>query len=106
LVCPPRTVRAMDLRYLERWAKGRKKPVFRQMGVDAIHLGKKQKFLTVVSNLETGEPLWFGAARKEGTPDEFFGSQSSSFQRCRIAAPPTKKAAVAGLGSTTLQDTI
>ena len=56
------------------------------MGVDEIHLGKKQKFLTVVSNLETGEPLWFGAERKEETLDEFFGSQLSSFQRGRIAA--------------------
>jgi len=27
------------------------------MGVDEIYLGKKQKFLTVVSNMETGEPL-------------------------------------------------
>ena len=36
----------------------------RQMGIDEIHLGKKQKFLTVVSNLETGEPLWFGRERK------------------------------------------
>ena len=83
---PPSTVRAIDLRYLERWAKSRKKPVLRQMGVDEIHLGKKQKFLTVVSNLETGEPLWFGAERKEETLDEFFGRQLSSFQRGRIAA--------------------
>ena len=30
------------------------------MGIDEIYLGKTQKFLTVVSNLETGEPLWFG----------------------------------------------
>lgn len=82
----PSTVRAIDLRYLERWAKSRRKPVLRQMGVDEIHLGKKQKFLTVVSNLETGEPLWFGAERKEETLDEFFRSQLSSFQRGRIAA--------------------
>ena len=45
--------------------EGRRKPVLRQMGVDEIHLGKKQKFLTVVSNLETGEPLWFGRERKK-----------------------------------------
>ena len=42
------------------------------MGVDEIHLGKKQKFLTVVCNLETGEPLWFGRERKKETLDEFF----------------------------------
>jgi transposase len=40
------TVRAIDLRYLERWSAGRKKPALRQMGVDEIHLGKKQKFVT------------------------------------------------------------
>jgi transposase len=55
------TTRAIDKRYLERWAKSRRKPVLRQLGVDEIYLGKSQKFLTVTSNLETGEPLWFGA---------------------------------------------
>ena len=30
------------------------------MGVDELYRGKKGKFLTVVCNLETGEPLWFG----------------------------------------------
>lgn len=55
---PASTVRAIDLRYLERWAKGRRKAALREVGVDEIYLGKTQKFLTVVSNLETGEPLW------------------------------------------------
>ena len=36
------TVRAMDLRYLRRWAEGRRKPALRQMGVDEIYLGKKK----------------------------------------------------------------
>src|SRR5580700_5160315 len=66
------TVRAIDVRYRTRWSEGRRKPALRQMGVDEIHLGKKQKFLTVVSNLETGEPLWFGRERKKQTLDEFF----------------------------------
>src|SRR6267143_7215200 len=80
------TVRAMDLRYLRRWAEGRRKPALRQMGVDEIYLGKKQKFLTVVSNLETGEPLWFGRERKKQTLDEFFEKQLSAFQRSAIRA--------------------
>lgn len=80
------TVRAIDLRYLERWAAGRKKPALRQMGVDEIHLGKKQKFLTVVSNLETGEPLWFGADRKKETLDTYFNEELSRRQRRRIEA--------------------
>jgi len=80
------TVRAIDLRYLQRWAAARKKPALRQMGVDEIYLGKKQKFLTVVSNLETGEPLWFGADRKKETLDAFFDKELSRRQRRRIEA--------------------
>jgi transposase len=80
------TVRGIDLRYLERWAAARRKPALRQMGVDEIHLGKKQKFLTVVSNLETGEPLWFGRERKKETLDEFFDKELSARQRRGILA--------------------
>ena len=80
------TVRAIDVRYLQRWAAARRKPALRQMGVDEIYLGKKQKFLTVVSNLQTGEPLWFGRERKKATLDEFFQSQLSAFQRGAIQA--------------------
>ena len=82
----PSTARAIDLRYLERWARKRKKPVLRDLGVDEIYLGKTQKFLTVASNLETGEPLWFGKGRKEETLDEFFRTELSVFQRKRIRA--------------------
>jgi len=42
-------------------------PALKQMGVDEIYRGKNDKFLTVVSNLETGEPLWFGKERKRET---------------------------------------
>lgn len=80
------TVRAMDLRYLKRWAASRRKPALRQMGIDEIYLGKKQKFLTVVSNLQTGEPLWMGPERKKETLDEFFSQQVSAFQRSAIRA--------------------
>jgi transposase len=81
-----RTVRAIDLRYLERWAATRRKAALRQMGVDEIYRGKNGKFLSVVSNLETGEPLWFGKERKKETLDEFFRRQLRSGQRRRIEA--------------------
>ena len=80
------TVRAMDLRYLERWEASRRKPSLRQMGIDELYRGKKGKFLTVVCNLESGEPLWFGRERKKETLDEFFRSQLSSQQRKRLEA--------------------
>jgi transposase len=80
------TVRAIDQRYLARWAHSRRKPALRQMGVDEIFLGKKQKFITVVSNIETSEPLWFGTERKKETLDEFFAKQLSPFQRGAVRA--------------------
>lgn len=80
------TVRAIDLRYLERWEAKRRKPALRQMGVDELYRGKKGKFLTVVCNLETGEPLWFGRERKKETLDDFFRSQLVSRQRKRLEA--------------------
>ena len=80
------TVRAIDRRYLKRWAQSRRKPVLRQMGVDEIYLGKTQKFVTVVSNLETGEPLWFGQDRKEETLTRFFTEELSALQRGRLTA--------------------
>src|SRR5216683_5115155 len=83
---PERTVRAIDVRYLQRWAARRRPPALRQMGVDEIYLGKSQKFLTVVSNLQTAEPLWFGRERTEETLDEFFHTHLSAMQRGRIAA--------------------
>jgi transposase len=80
------TIRAIDVRYLKRWAESRRKPALRQMGVDEIYLGKKQKFLTVVCNLNTGEPLWFGRERKKETLDKFFETQLSAFQRSAVSA--------------------
>ena len=66
------TVRAIDLRVLERWNAQRKKPVLHQMGVDEIFLGKKTKLVTVVSNLETGEPQHANKAIDEVRRAEFY----------------------------------
>jgi transposase len=80
------TVRAIDLRYLERWQAGRRPAVLRQIGVDEIYLGKKSKFVTVVSDLQSGEPLWMGRDRKQETLDTFFRQELSAFRRERIDA--------------------
>ena len=67
-------------------ARGRD-AALRQIGVDEIFLGKRQKFRTVVNNLNTGEPLSFGAERKKETLDEFFGTQLSVFQQGAVRRP-------------------
>ena len=78
------TVRAIEERFLGRWSENRKKPPLRQMGVDEIYMGPKTKFVTVVSNLETAEPVWFGLSRKKETLDEFFRDELTGWQRSRI----------------------
>jgi transposase len=83
---PESTVRAIDLRCLERWNKARRKPPLHQMGVDEIYPGKTVGFLTVVTNLETREPLWFGRERKKETLDQFFQEELSLRQRRGIAS--------------------
>jgi transposase len=40
----------------------------------------------VVSNLDTGEPLWLGQHRKQETLDEFFRTQLSAAQRKQLEA--------------------
>jgi transposase len=80
------TVRAIDLRYLQRWSATRRKEPLEQLGVDEIYFGKRMKFITVVSNLESGEPLWFGPDRKQETLDEFFRTHLKESQRKRIEA--------------------
>jgi transposase len=69
---PPETVRRMDKRVLRRWAAARRRRPLRYVGVDEIYLGPSDKFLTVVSDLESGEPIWAGVDRKRETLDRFF----------------------------------
>lgn len=80
------TVRAIDKRVLERWAAQRRQPPLRHLGVDELYLGRKQKFVTVVSNLETGEPLWIGSERTKETLDRFFREELTPWRRQRIEA--------------------
>ena len=81
---PPETVRRMDKRVLRRWAAGRPRKPLHYLGVDEIFLGKTVKFLTVVSDLETGEPLWVGLERKRETLHRFFAD----------ALPPARRRAL------------
>jgi hypothetical protein len=57
------------------------------MAVDEIHLGKKQKFLRVVCNLKTAEPLCLGRGREKEALDGFFREELRARQRRGIEAP-------------------
>ena len=51
------TVRQLDKRVLRRWAASRPRTPLRYLGVDELFVGREVQFLTVVSDLESGEPL-------------------------------------------------
>lgn len=70
------TVRRIDKRILRAWSQRRKRRRLRFMGVDEI-FWKKGQCLTVVSDLELGEPMWAGPERKKETLDRFFAEKLS-----------------------------
>lgn len=65
------TVRRAENLAIARWEKQRPKVPLRMIGIDEKYLGRRnrreEKFVTIVSNLETGEPIWIGYGRSEAT---------------------------------------
>lgn len=66
-----RTACRIDKTVLRRWNKTRKRPALRHMGVDELWW-RHGEFITVVSNLDSSEPIWAGVSRKKETLDAFF----------------------------------
>ena len=79
------TTRRIDKRALERWSRRRKRTRLRWMGVDEI-FWKEGECLTVVSNLETGEPVWATPGRKKESLDRFFAECLPRHQQRRVEA--------------------
>jgi hypothetical protein len=79
-------VRAVDLRYLERWAATRCEPALRQMGADEIYRGKNDKFLNHSEQSGDWRAFVVLQERKKETLDEFFGTRLRSVRRRRIEA--------------------
>jgi transposase len=65
------TVRRAEGAALARWNATRDEGPLRHLGIDEKWLGRRHKldheFVTIVSNLETGEPIWIGPHRREET---------------------------------------
>ncbi len=66
-----RTVRRAERGAIMRWSRTRPTQVLRLVGLDEKWLGRRhsrpEKFVTIVSNLETGEPVWLGYGRDTDT---------------------------------------
>jgi transposase len=65
------TIRQAEMDAIERWENTRPKRVLRQVGIDEKWLGRrhkrKEKYVTIVSDLQTGEPVWIGYGRGADT---------------------------------------
>jgi transposase len=68
---PWRTVRRAETAAIERWERTRPPKALRYVGLDEKWLGRRhkrpEKFITMVSDLETGEPEWIGYGRDADT---------------------------------------
>jgi transposase len=75
------TVHRAEEQAIERWDATRPVALLRWVGVDEKWLGRRHsldyKFVTVVSNLETGEPIWLGHGRAEATLAEWLQTLSA-----------------------------
>lgn len=74
------TVRRAEGEALARWDATRTEPPLRHVGVDEKYLGRRNKlpydFVTIVSNIETGEPIWIGPNRSKETLEAWIATLS------------------------------
>lgn len=65
------TVRRAESMAIARWEAARPSVPLEDVGVDEKYLGRRhkrpEKYVTIVSNLRTGEPVWIGFGRSEAT---------------------------------------
>lgn len=74
------TIRRAEGHALERWLDTREPVLLRMVGIDEKYLGRRHsfddKYVTVVSNLETGEPIWIGFGRRQATVETWLATLS------------------------------
>ncbi|MBU0661812.1 ISL3 family transposase [Patescibacteria group bacterium] len=75
------TVRRAEREALERWLATREPVPLCMVGIDEKYLGRRHsfedKYVTIVSNLETGEPLWIGFGRRQATVEAWLATLSA-----------------------------
>lgn len=75
------TVRRAEKHALERWDATRPRVQLTMVGVDEKYLGRRNKreskYITIVSNLDTGEPLWIGPGRSEASLQSWLATLGS-----------------------------
>jgi transposase len=81
------TVRRAESDAIARWERCRPAKDLRLVGIDEKWLGRRHKlehkFITIVSDLDSGEPVWIGYGRGEATLASWFKTLSSE-QKAKI----------------------
>lgn len=75
------TVRRAEGAALARWAATRTPVPLHEVGLDEKYLGRRhtreEDYVTIASNLETGEPIWIGFGRGEATVASWLATLSA-----------------------------
>lgn len=71
-------VRRAERQALERWMATRSEEPLCMVGIDEKYLGRRNgledKYVTIISNLHNGEPVWIGFGRGEATVKEWLAT--------------------------------
>lgn len=63
------TIKGIEMQALARWARQRETTTLRMIGIDEKYLGRRgawpDRYITIISDLETGEPIWTSSARSQ-----------------------------------------
>jgi transposase len=82
------TVRRAETNAILRWEATRPPVTLRMLGIDEKYLGRrnrlKDKYITIVSNLENGEPIWIGMGRREDTVRVYLDTLSDEQKRALV----------------------
>lgn len=75
------TVRRAERHALERWAATRTAEPLEMVGIDEKYLGRRgkhdTKYVTIISNLTTGEPIWIGKGRGQEAVHQWLDTQTA-----------------------------
>lgn len=77
-----RKVKDLEKEYMLEQLDNRPPPTPRVIGIDEISIKKGHTYRIVVSDLETGQPIWFGGAdRSEASMDKFYAELGT--EKCK-----------------------
>jgi transposase len=75
-------VRRAEREALQRWLSTRPPVALQMVGLDEKYLGRRgtfeSRYVTIVSDLQTGEPIWIGYGRSEATVKQWLLTLSES----------------------------